>query len=94
MAKASGFSDDDAIAIRSGTIDSDAQLGTAIALARQVAANKGYVDDETWAAALDAGWSDSQLLQVFLEVVRTIFTNYFNHLVDTDLDLPAAPPLP
>lgn len=24
---------------------------------------------------------------------RTIFTNYFNHLVGTDVDLPAAPPL-
>jgi hypothetical protein len=59
-----------------------------------LAANKGSVDDETWAAALDAGWSDSQLLEVFTEVVRTILTNYFNHLVNTDLDLPAAPPLP
>jgi hypothetical protein len=59
-----------------------------------LAANKGSVDDETWAAALDAGWSDSQLLEVFTEVVRTILTNYFHHLVNTDLDLPAAPPLP
>lgn len=92
-AKAAGFSDDDAIAIRSSTIDAGGKLGTALAVARQVAANKGYVDDETWAAALDAGWSDAQLLEVFLEVVRTILTNYFNHLVGTDLDLPAAPPL-
>jgi AhpD family alkylhydroperoxidase len=37
QAKASGFSDDEATAIRAGTIDSDPQLRTAIALARLAA---------------------------------------------------------
>ncbi len=67
-------------------------LQTAVAVAREIAADKGYVDDATWGAALDAG-SDVQLLEVFVEVVRTIFTNYFNHSVGTELDLPAAPDL-
>lgn len=93
QAKASGFSDDEAIAIRRGALDSDAAVQAAIKVAREIAANKGYVDDSTWAAALDAGWTDAQLLEVFVEVVRTIFTNYFNHLVGTELDLPAAPAL-
>ncbi|MFO7549551.1 MAG: hypothetical protein R6X29_11890 [Acidimicrobiia bacterium] len=31
-------------------------------------------------------------LGAYAEVVRTILGNYFNHLVDTELDLPAAPP--
>lgn len=94
QAKASGFSDRDAIAIRTGDLDTDPGLHAAIALAREIAAGKGHVDDVTWKTALDAGWSDAQLLEVFMEVVRTIFTNYFNHLVGTDLDLPAAPDLP
>ncbi|MDZ7675317.1 MAG: carboxymuconolactone decarboxylase family protein [Acidimicrobiales bacterium] len=94
QAKASGFSDEDALAIRGGDLDTDARLQAVIAVAREIAANKGYVDDATWAAALDAGWTDAQLLEVFIEVVRTIFTNYFNHLVGTELDLPAAPDLP
>ncbi len=92
-AKASGFSDEDAMAIRSGDLETDRQIQAAIALAREIAANKGYVDDATWSAALDAGWTDAQLLEIFIEVVRTIFTNYFNHLVGTELDLPAAPEL-
>jgi alkylhydroperoxidase family enzyme len=79
---------------RTGDIDGDAALATAIAVAREIATDKGHVADATWAAALDAGWTDTQLLEVFLEVVRTIFTNYFNHLVGTELDLPAAPDLP
>lgn len=93
QAKASGFSDEDAIAIRAGHLDTDSQIQAAIAVAREIAASKGYVDDSTWAAALDAGWTDAQLLEIFLEVIRTIFTNYFNHLVGTELDLPAAPDL-
>ncbi len=93
-AKASGFSDEDATAIRAGDLDTDAPLHAAISVAREIAANKGYVDDATWTAALDAGWTDVQLLEIFIEVVRTIFTNYFNHLVGTELDLPAAPDLP
>jgi AhpD family alkylhydroperoxidase len=94
QAKANGFSDQDAVAIRAGRLDTDPTIQAAIAVAREIAAGKGFVDDATWAAALEAGWSDAQLLEVFLEVVRTIFTNYFNHLVGTELDLPAAPDLP
>lgn len=93
QAKASGFSDEEAVAIRAGAVDGDPKLQTAVALAREIAANKGYVADATWNAALDAGWRDAQLLEVFVEVVRTILTNYFNHLVGTELDLPAAPSL-
>lgn len=93
QAKANGFSDDEAVAIRTGATDFDPKLEAAVAVAREIAANKGYVDDSTWAAAIDAGWTDSQLLEVFAEVVRTILTNYFNHFVGTELDLPAAPSL-
>lgn len=51
------------------------------------------VADETWSAALEAGWSERELLEGYAEVVRTIMTNYVNHLVGTELDLPAAPAL-
>jgi hypothetical protein len=36
---------------------------------------------------------DRQLLEALGEVVRTTLTNYFNHLVGTELDLPPAPEL-
>ncbi|MGI8875276.1 MAG: hypothetical protein ACR2KP_13330 [Egibacteraceae bacterium] len=62
-------------------------------LAREIAANTGYVDDRTWQAAVDAGWQDPQLLEAFADTVRTILTNYFNHFVDTEQDVPTAPAL-
>ena len=47
-------------------------------------------ENATWRAALDAGWSDAELTELSVHVVANLFTNYFNHLVQTDLDLPAA----
>lgn len=93
-AKQQGFSEEQTIQIRLGTLDDDAKLTALLGVARAIAADRGHVDDTTWQAALDAGWSDVELLDTYADVVRTVMTNWFNHLVDTELDLPAAPPLP
>ncbi len=47
----------------------------------------------TWQTALDAGWTDSELTETSAVVALNLFTNCFKHLVQTDLDLPAAPGL-
>lgn len=51
------------------------------------------MDDSTWRSAVEAGWSEQQLLEAFADTMRTIFTNYFNHFVDTEQDVPEAPPV-
>jgi AhpD family alkylhydroperoxidase len=93
-AKAVGHSEEDTLSIRRGDLLDDRRLTAALVLAREIAANTGFVEDATWDAALASGWSERQLLEVFAEVMRTTLTNYFNHLVGTDLDLPEAPELP
>jgi AhpD family alkylhydroperoxidase len=92
-AKTQGFSEEQTIEIRRGTVDGDDKLSALLAVARELAANKGHVEETTWQRALDAGWSDVELLDAYADVVRTILTNYFNHLVGTELDLPPAPAL-
>jgi len=72
-------------------VDFDPKLAALLALAREVAGNVGHVQDGTWQATLDAGWTDAQLTEVAVHVSLNLFTNYFNHLVQTELDLPAAP---
>ena len=62
-------------------------------LTRDYTQNAGSVGDTKWQAALDAGWSDAQLAELSVHVTLNLFTNYFNHLVHTELDLPAAPEL-
>jgi hypothetical protein len=53
----------------------------------------GVDADAAWEKALAEGWSDVQLTEVFAHVAANLYTNYFNHLVRTDLDVPAAPAL-
>ena len=90
--KAAGLTEQETIDIRRGQVD-DPKLGALVTLVREQAANVGHVQDTTWQAALDAGWSDSELSETSAVVALNLFTNYFNHLVQTDLDLPPAPAL-
>jgi AhpD family alkylhydroperoxidase len=88
--KAAGLTEQETIAIRRGQVD-DAKTAALVALVREQAGNVGHVQDGTWQAALEAGCSDAELTETSAVVALNLFTNYFNHLVQTDLDLPAAP---
>ncbi len=90
--KAAGLSEELTVAIRRDAVD-DPRLAALMTLARQQAANLGHVDDTAWQAALDAGWTDEQLTESSAVVALNLFTNYFNHLVGTELDLKPAPAL-
>ncbi len=91
--KAAGLSDDEMIAIRRDAVEFDAKLAALLSLAREYTRDVGNVSDATWQAALDAGWTQQQLTELSVHVTLNLFTNYFNHFVQTDLDLPAAPSL-
>ena len=90
--KAAGLSEQETIDIRRGQVE-DAKTGALVTLVREPAANVGHVSDSTWQAAIDAGWTDTELTESSAVVALNLFTNYFNHLVGTELDLPAAPAL-
>ncbi len=92
-AEAAGLSQDATVAIREDRVDFDPKLAALLAVTREAAANVGEVDDATWQRALEAGWTDAELTELSVHVGLNLFTNYFNHLVKTELDLPAAPGL-
>jgi AhpD family alkylhydroperoxidase len=91
--QAAGWSLEETVAIRDGTGELDRKLASLLAVAREIAENTGYVTDAAWRAARGAGWSDAELAELFAHVAANIFTNYFNHYVQTEPDLPAAPGL-
>jgi AhpD family alkylhydroperoxidase len=90
-AMAAGFTVEETIAIRRGAIPDRPQLQSLVAFARQIADNRGCVDDSVWSDALDAGWSGGELLDAYSDVIRAILINYFNNLAGTELDIPPAP---
>ena len=91
--KAAGLTVEEMVQVRRDSVGFDAKLAVLLILAREMTANKGTVSDASWNQALEAGWSDTELTELSTHVTLNLFTNYFNHLVDTELDLPAAPSL-
>jgi len=89
-----GFTQEQTLQIRSGNITFDDHLAVLIAVAREAAGQVGNVSDQTWNAALQAGWSELELAELFAHLSVNLFTNFFNHYARTDLDVPAAAPLP
>lgn len=81
-----GWTEAEAASIADGSFADDAKVAQLLTFATELVENDGYVDDDVWEATLDAGWTDTELLDAFAEVPRTLFTNWFNHLVDTPLD--------
>lgn len=88
---AAGLTDEQAVAIRRGSPEVDPRLAALLTVARGIAANLGEVDEDTYQAALAAGWTTDQLAELYAHVAANQFTNYFNHYNGTDLDIPAAP---
>lgn len=89
--KAAGWSQDQTVQIRRGEVEGDDATTSLLAFARELVGKQGWLSEATWQATLDAGWSEQQLLEAFGDVVRTLMTNWFNHLTGTELDLPEPP---
>lgn len=92
-AKRNGFSVEQTLEIRRGEVDGHVRLTALLTFARTLAERRGWMTDEVWDAALEAGWEADVLLDAYADVVRVTLTNWFNHLAETPVDLPEAPPL-
>jgi alkylhydroperoxidase family enzyme len=57
----------------------------------KVLKTKGYISDSDIEAFKDAGFSDAHAAEVTVIIAQKTLSNFFNHINDTDLDLPAAP---
>lgn len=90
-AKAAGWSEQQTVAIRAGRVDFDGRLTALLSVVAEAAGGVGYVEDTTWKAALEMGWTTEQLAEAFAHLAVNLYTNYFNHYANTDLDVPAAP---
>lgn len=72
---------------------SDPKHAALIAFTLKVLETKGFVSDEDIAAFRKAGYTDAHTAEITVIIAQKTLSNYFNHINDTDLDLPAAPDL-
>ncbi len=68
----------------------DPKVEAALRFARAVVARRGRVTDEEWAGVRMAGYGDGEITEIIATVAITMFSNYFNHVANTEIDFPVA----
>lgn len=76
---------------RSDGIDNASRAVARFATA--VLKSRGRVSDAELEAFHNAGFGDDAVVEVVAHVALNVYTNFFNNLVETDVDFPAAAPL-
>ena len=66
----------------------DKKTQAALTFAKKVVDTKGRLGDADVKAVKDAGYTDAEVLEMIAVIAFNIFTNYFNHIVDTEVDFP------
>ena len=92
LAKGTGLSDQDVVAARNATA-AGAKEAAALQFARAVVETNANVDTSEIERLRHVGFSDGEILEIVANVVVNIFTNYINHIADTEIDFPVAPQL-
>ena len=90
LGKQAGLTEEQTIAARRGKMD-DPRLGALVRFVSALHEKKGYVSDDDLSAFKKAGYTDGQVAEVVGCYALNVFTNYFNHVNNTEVDLPAAP---
>jgi uncharacterized peroxidase-related enzyme len=60
----------------------------AMRFATKLVRERGWVDDADVEALRQAGFDDGQIIEIIGTTVLNIFTNYFNHVAETEVDFP------
>ncbi|ASM75465.1 carboxymuconolactone decarboxylase family protein (plasmid) [Pseudosulfitobacter pseudonitzschiae] len=67
----------------------DPRTAAILRLALAIVQARGLIADADLTTARDAGLSEADIVETVANVVANIFTNYLNHVADTDIDFPA-----
>jgi len=87
IAKSLKVSDEEAARNLRGD-SADPRLAAILTLSADVVRERGLVSDAQLARARAAGLDDGAIVETVANVVANIFTNYVNHVAQTDIDFP------
>jgi len=71
----------------------ESKTETLLKFVGKVIDTRGHVDDADLQDLRDAGFTEGDVAETVANVALNIFTNYFNHVAETDVDFPRAEPL-
>ena len=67
---------------------SDPKTQEVLNFVKKVVEQRGQVSDGDVAALQVAGYSDGEIVEIVTHIGVNLFTNYFNHIVGTEIDFP------
>jgi len=89
LGKMAGLSPEQIRTSRQGT-SLDPKSDRVLRFARKVVDRRGLVSDADLDELRKFGLDDGAIAEIVANVALNIFTNYFNHVADTDIDFPKA----
>ncbi|MCB9845950.1 MAG: carboxymuconolactone decarboxylase family protein [Phycisphaeraceae bacterium] len=90
IGKMAGLSEGQTIEARRGTL-SDARLDALANFALALHEKRGHVSDDDLTRVRGAGFTDAHIAEAVGSYALAVFTNYFNHVNQTEVDFPAPP---
>ncbi|MEE9299596.1 MAG: peroxidase-related enzyme [Alphaproteobacteria bacterium] len=66
----------------------DPKVEAALKFAHAIIAKEGWLGDDDLQHVRDAGYDDGEIVELVAATAFTIFTNYFNHIAETEVDFP------
>ena len=61
--------------------------------AKKVVESRGNISDQDISSLKEANVTDQEICEIILVITLNMFTNYFNKVVETEIDFPLAPNL-
>lgn len=93
LGKMTGFSDEQILDIRRGTVASDAKLAALGTFVRETTVNRGKPSPDATDELLAAGYTQANLIDILIVIGDKIITNYLHNVTQIPVDFPAALPL-
>lgn len=87
IGKMNGLSEEEAEENRQGKASNE-KVKVGLQFAQSITKNRGNVTSEEIKAFKEAGYNDSDVLEIVLNVVANTLTNYVNHIAETEIDFP------
>ncbi len=92
-ARKAGVDTETQLAIRRGDTLEDPRLNAMMSIVRHLYTQPGTLDSGLLEDARSKGITDTELLDITMAMSTIFFTNITNHLNDTEVTLPEAPPI-
>ncbi len=93
IGKGAGLSEAQTIEARKAAFDGDSRMDALVKFAMKVHEKRGFVSDGDIAEFKSGGFDDGHVAEVVANYALNIFTNYFNHVNESEVDFPTAPAL-